>query len=300
MSKTIHIIAGPTAGGKSALALRRTIDTGGEIINIDSRQIYNELPILSAQPPEEDLRAAPHHLYGVMDPNDNCSAGVWLGMAMPLINDLLSKGVTPIVTGGNGMYIKALLEGMSPIPDIPPEIRDAANARQQELGNPAFYEELKKRDPETAALYHPMHTARLVHAWEILEATGKPFAYWQSLPREAPPDDWMFDITIVMPPREKLYANCNARFHQMIAMGAVEELEAFDRKVEEGLISKDAILIKTVGAQALRDWRKGMIAKEEAIDLAQTETRHYAKRQTTWFNNQIRPQKNIANITVKN
>lgn len=296
MTKTIHIIAGPTAGGKSAIALERANALNGAVVNVDSRQIYNELPILSAQPSKQDQEAAPHYLYGTLHPNELCSAGSWCRMAMPLISELLDKGITPIITGGNGMYIKALTEGMSPIPDIPAEIRDAANARQQEMGNPAFYEELKKRDPETAALYHPMHTSRLVHAWEILEATGKPFAYWQSLPREAPPHDWMFDITIVLPPREKLYANCNQRFHQMIAAGAVEELEAFDKKVEDGLISKDSILIKTIGAQALRDWRTGLISKEEAITLAQTETRHYAKRQTTWFKNQIKPQKNIAHI----
>lgn len=299
MSQNIHIIAGPTASGKSAIALDRANAINGAVINVDSRQIYTELPILSAQPSQDDLNAAPHYLYGVMHPNLACSAGIWLGMAKPLIAEMLAKGITPIITGGNGMYIKALLEGLSPIPEVPADIRDAANARQQELGNPAFYKELKQRDPETAALYHPMHTARLVHAWEILEATGKPFAYWQSLPREAPPDNWLFDITLVMPAREKLYANCNARFHQMIEAGAVEELEAFDRKVEQGLISKDSILIKTVGAQGLRDWRKGLISKEDAVNAAQTETRHYAKRQTTWFKNQIKPQKNIARIGIQ-
>ncbi len=299
MNKTIHIIAGPTAGGKSALATARAEEINGAIINCDSRQIYNELPILSAQPTSEDKEQAPHHLYGTLHPNDVCSAGLWREMAVKLIEDLLDKNITPIITGGNGLYIKTLMEGISPIPDVPPEIRAAAIERQKQLGNPAFHEELKKRDPETAALYHPMHTARLIHAWEILETTGKPLAHWQSIPKVAPPDDWMFDITIVQPDRETLYARCDKRFTQMIEQGAVEELEAFDKKVMRGEISKDSVLIKTVGANGLRAWREGRISKEDAIILAQTETRQYAKRQTTWFKNQVKPQKNIAKISVQ-
>ncbi len=296
MTKTIHIIAGPTASGKSALAMKRAQELNGAVVNVDSRQIYNELRILTAQPSEKEKQQVSHYLYGTLHPNETCSAGTWREMAIPLIEKLLTDNVTPIITGGNGLYIKTLMEGISPIPEVPENIRAATNAKQQELGNPAFYEELQKRDPETAALYHPMHTARLVHAWEILEATGKPLVYWQSLPKSAPPSDWKFNITIVMPDREKLYANCNQRFEQMIKEGAVEELEAFDQKVTTGEISKDAILVKTVGAPALRAWRNGEISKEEAINLAQTETRQYAKRQTTWFKNQIKPADNILSI----
>lgn len=297
MSKTIHIIAGPTASGKSALAIEHAQKLGGAIINCDSRQIYDALPILSAQPSEEDKNTVPHHLYGTLHPNDLCSAGSWRDMAVPVIEKLLDDGVVPIITGGNGLYIKTLMEGISPIPEVPAEIRAAAVARQQELGNPAFHEELARRDPQTAAKYHPMHTARLVHAWEVLEATGTPLAEWQAIPKAAPPDDWTFDITLVMPDRETLYARCNKRFHQMMAMGAMEELEAFDSHVENGEISRDSVVIKTVGANALRALRSGRISREDAIILAQTETRQYAKRQTTWFKNQIKPQKNIANIT---
>jgi len=297
MKRTIHIIAGPTAGGKSALAIAGAIKLNGVIVNCDSRQIYNALPILTAQPTEEEKGKAPHLLYGTLHPNEICSAGSWREMVMPVLEKILDEGKTPIVTGGNGLYIKTLMEGISPIPEVPLDIRDAANAKQKELGNPAFYNELQKRDPETAALYHPMHTARLVHAWEILEATGKPLIYWQSLPKNGPPPDWQFDITLVMPERETLYARCNARFEKMLDMGAMEELNAFDAKVSAGEISKDSIMIKTVGAPALRDYRDGKISKEEAVTLAQTETRQYAKRQMTWFNNQIKPAENILNIS---
>lgn len=296
---TIHIIAGPTASGKSALAIKRAKELNGAIVNCDSRQIYDALPLLSAQPSEDDKAEAPHFLYGCVHPNETVSAGSWREMALPLIKTLLAEGKTPIITGGNGLYIKTLMEGISPIPEVPAEIRLRAIARQQEMGNPAFHAELERRDPATAALYHPMHTARLIHAWEILEATGKPLAEWQALPKSAPPDDWLFDITIVMPDRAKLYAQCDQRFVQMLDMGAMEELEAFDKRVDKGEISRDSVMIKTVGAPALRDLREGRISREEAINLAQTETRQYAKRQMTWFRNQVKPQKNVANITVQ-
>lgn len=297
MGKTIHIIAGPTAGGKSALAIKRAKETGGAVINCDSRQIYNALPILTAQPSTQDMADVPHHLYGVLHPDESCSAGRWLAMAVPVIEEMLSRNITPIVTGGTGLYFKALMEGLSPIPSVPIEIRNAAIQKQKELGNPAFYEALKQRDPETAALYHPMHTARLIHAWEVFEATGKPLAHWQSLPKEGVPENWAFDITLVMPERETLYARCNARFVQMMDMGAVEELEAFDEKVARGDISKHSIMMKTIGAEALRAWKKGEISKDEAIALAQTETRQYAKRQITWFKNQIVPAHNILAVS---
>lgn len=298
-TRLIQIIAGPTAGGKSALALERARTCGGVIINCDSRQIYTDLPILTAQPNAEDREAAPHLLYGVLPPGETCSAGAWVSLAMPLIEECFTRGLVPIVTGGNGLYIKALMEGLSPIPSVPPDIRAAAILRQKELGNPAFHAALAARDPATAALYHPMHTARLIHAWEVLEATGRPLAEWQSMPKIAPPEDWMFDITLVLPPRDDLYARCDARFLQMLDQGAEQELADFDARVEQGDVPGDAVLIKTVGAPALRGLREGRLSRKEAITLAQTETRQYAKRQMTWFRNQIAPQKNIARIETR-
>lgn len=298
MKKTIHIIAGPTASGKSAAAIKRAQDMNGVIINVDSRQIYDALPILSAQPSAEDKEQAPHRLYGFMHPNDVCSAGTWREIATPIIEEVLSAGQTPIITGGTGLYIKTLMEGISPIPDVPAEIREAANATQKELGNPAFHHELQKRDPVTAAQYHPMHTARLVHAWEILEATGKPLSYWQAQPKVGPPDDWQFDVTLIMPERAIITANCEKRFVAMMEGGAMEELEEFDARVASGEIKPDSVVIKTIGAPALRQYRAGAISKEQAIELAAIETRQYAKRQATWFNNQIKPADNVSSITT--
>lgn len=296
--KTIHIVAGPTAGGKSAHAVDMAQSLGGIIVNCDSRQIYEGLPILTAQPPQEDLDIARHELYGVLHPNDPCSAGSWVKIVTPLIEKIFDIGSVPIITGGNGLYLKALIEGLSPIPEVPDDIREAAVKKQEELGNPAFHAELARRDPETAALYHPMHTARLVHAWEILEATGKPLAQWQKIPKIAPPSDWQFDVTLIMPERETLYTRINNRFLAMIRGGAVEELEAFDKRLESGEIKPDAILTKTLGAGPLRGWREGRISKEDAINLGQTESRQYAKRQVTWFNNQMKPRDNIRHIKV--
>lgn len=297
-NKTILIVAGPTASGKSAHAIdvAQTVPHAGVIMNCDSRQIYEGLPILTAQPPQEDLDIVQHELYGVLHPNELCSAGSWVKTTRPIIEKILEMGKTPIITGGNGLYLKALIEGLSPIPEVSEEIRKEAVAKQEELGNPAFHEELAKRDPETAALYHPMHTARLVHAWEILEATGKSLAQWQQMPKIAPPQDWKFDITLVMPERETLYTRINNRFLSMMNNGGMEELEAFDARVANGEVKPDAVLIKTLGAEPLRRYRAGEISKEEAITLAQTETRQYAKRQVTWFTNQIEPRDNIAGI----
>jgi tRNA dimethylallyltransferase len=296
MDKTIHIIAGPTASGKSALAVTRAQDLNGVIINADSRQIYDALPLLTAQPSADDFKTAPHALYGHLHPNDACSAGLWCLLARTEIERCFANDLTPIITGGNGLYIKALIEGLSPIPLVPDDVRCAAVEKQAAMGNPAFYEELKRIDPLTASLYHPMHTARLVHAYEVFIATGKPLAQWQAHPKNEPPADWRFDITLVMPPRDVLYNRCNMRFEQMMEMGAEEELMAFDAQVSAGEVSTDSILIKTIGASPLRDLRGGVISRAKAITLAQTETRQYAKRQVTWFTNQIKERRNIVSI----
>jgi len=186
--QTIHIIGGPTASGKSARAIelaeeKATEQKDGVIINCDSLQIYDGLHLLTAQPPEEDLNRARHLLYSHLHANESCSAGNWRELVEPIIHDVLSKGQTPIIVGGSGLYIRALTDGLSPMPDVPQAVRDATMAKHQELDNPAFHEELAKRDPEMAARFHPFHTARLLRAWEVLEATGKSLAEWQKLER---------------------------------------------------------------------------------------------------------------------
>lgn len=272
-------------------------EKNGVIINADSMQVYDGLPTLTAHPSKEDKETHPHELYGALHPNENCSAGNWREMVEPLITQILEEGKTPIVVGGSGLYIHALIEGLSPIIDIPEDIRAAAGQIQKELGNPAFHAELAKRDPVMAERLDPFNTARLVRAWEVLEATGKSLAEWQEMPRIGPPENWQFDITLVMPERDVLYDRCNQRFEWMLENGALEELEEFNQAVENGDINANALLNNALGAKPLSAYLQGKMSKEDAITQGQGETRRYAKRQVTWFKHQIKNNKNVAKIT---
>lgn len=262
-------------------------------------QVYDGLPILTAQPPEEDKAQAPHELYGCLHPNEACSAGRWQEfMATPLVEKLLSEGKTPIIVGGSGLYIKALMEGFSYIPDIPDDIRNAVVQKYEDMGAQAFYAELMERDPVMAKRFHVNHKARIIRAMEVLEFTGKSLAEIQQQPRIGPPDHWRFDVTLILPEREKLYQRCNDRFLIMMDQGGWDEIAAFDQDIQDGKISDKSLLAHALGADPLRRYLHGDIPKDEAITLAQNETRRYAKRQVTWFRHQIKKQKNIANITL--
>lgn len=296
--KTIYVIGGPTASGKSALALELAAKHNGVIINADSMQVYDGLPILTAQPPEEDKQLVPHKLYGHMHPNDACSAGNWREIVEPLIHTILSEGKSPIIVGGSGLYIKSLMEGLSPIPDIPQEVRDAVVERYEKLGAEQFYAELMERDPVMAKRFHVNHKARIIRAMEVLEATGQSLAQWQELPLQSPPAEWRFDVTLILPERETLYQRCNDRFLVMMDNGGWEEIKQFDQDIRDGKISETSLLTHALGADPLRRHLHGEIKKDEAFTCAQNETRRYAKRQVTWFRNQIQPQKNIAKIEI--
>jgi len=261
--------------------------TNGVIINADSIQLYDALPILTAQPTAEDKAEIPHLLYGTRNPNDPCSAGNWREEVIPIIEDVLKNGQTPIICGGTGLYIKSLIKGLSPMPDIPQDIRDQANETQKKLGNPAFHAELEKIDPIMAARFHPGHTARLIRAFEVITTTGKSLAEWQKLPLEAPPEHWDFKLEKIIPERAILYERCNKRFEIMLEKGALDEVTKFAAKIKKGEINKGTPITKALGFKDLRAYLNGEISKDEAIIAAQTATRHYAKRQTTWFRNQL-------------
>lgn len=259
----------------------------GVIINCDSQQIYDGLPILSAQPSEEDKAEIPHRLYAALHPNDVCSAGNWRELAEPLIEEIIKTGKTPIICGGTGLYIKALIEGLSPIPDIPQNVRDKVVARYEELGAEQFYDELRSRDPEMAARFHVNHKARIIRAMEVLDATGKSLADWQKEDRLAPPAHWDFEIHKILPEREELYDRCNRRLLWMVENGALEEVEDFDTRLQSGEIKEGVPLCKALGFKELRAHLKGEVPLEDAIEKAQGITRRYAKRQVTWFRNQL-------------
>jgi tRNA dimethylallyltransferase len=285
--QTIHIIAGPTASGKSARALEVALAEDGEIVNCDSMQVYDDLPLLTAQPPAEDRDVVPHHLYGALHPNDVCSAGNWREMAEPLLHDILETNKTPIVVGGSGLYIKALMEGLSPMPDIPQDVRTAVVERYEEIGAEAFYKELEMRDPIMAARFHINHKARTIRAMEVLEATGKSLAEWQKETRLSPPKHWRFEVEVIIPERPILHERCNTRFEWMMDHGVLEEIESFAARVEGGRVKNGVPLTKALGYQPLLAYIKGEMSREEAISQSQARTRQYAKQQVTWFRNQL-------------
>lgn len=286
--KHIYIVAGPTASGKSARALEIACEHDGVIINCDSLQIYDGLPALTAQPSEQDIAAVPHLLYSYLHPNDVTSAGNWRELVLPFIEHVLAQGKTPVICGGTGLYIKALTQGLSPMPDVPEDVRARVVARYEEIGAEAFYDDLKARDPVMAARFHVNHKARIIRAMEVLEATGQSLAEWQKLERVGPPENWEFIPEIIMPEREELYRRCNERFVHMVEKGgALEQAKAFAARIDSGEVNKGVPLTKALGFKQLRRYLAGDISLDEAIMLAQGETRRYAKRQSTWFRNQM-------------
>lgn len=284
----VHIIIGPTASGKSAHALKKAATCNGVIINADSLQIYDALPLLTAQPSAADKAQMPHRLYGTMAAQDICTAALWRDLAIQEIRLAQAQGQTPLVVGGTGFYIKALTEGFSPIPDVPAQIRADSNALQEKLGNPAFHAALAEIDPVMAARLHPNDTQRLVRAWEVITATGQSLSEWQALPPAGPPADLSFTIEVIMPERDVLYERCNARFDQMMDQGALDEVKAFDDLIKAGTVPADSAVTHALGFQALQSYLAGALSLEDAIIQAKADTRHYAKRQTTWCRNQIK------------
>lgn len=302
MINTVHIICGPTASGKSARGLALAQEKNGVIINADSLQLYNRLPVLTAQPSEDDKALAPHRLYNFVDPNMQMTAGAWRQMALAEIKSILEHNQTPILVGGTGFYIKALTEGLSPIPEIPNEVRIVAEDLMDRIGPEKFQEALREKDPVMASRLHPNDRQRNLRAWEVLAHTGQSLAEWQNLPKVEPDENLVFDIEIIIPERDVLYARCDQRFKEMVKTGAIEEVNKLDDDIMSGKVNIDAPITHALGFDALQQHVRGEIDLETAIFMAQNETRHYAKRQTTWFRNQIKingsDQKNIARAQV--
>lgn len=278
--QTVAFIAGPTASGKSgaALALARTV--GGEIVNADAMQVYRDLRIVTARPSPEEESAVPHHLYGVLGAEEACSAGRWARMAADLIADIHTRETRAIVVGGTGLYFRALAEGLSPIPETPPEIREAAAVRREALGAVAFREEVLGRDPAMEHLAEN-DAQRLQRAWEVFEATGKPLSYYQSLPRE-PLIDGPVQKAVIELPREMLYARCDERAAQMLEEGAVEEV----RELLSLELDPSLPVMKALGVPEIAGLIRGEYSADEALAMLQQNTRRFAKRQSTWFRNQ--------------
>ncbi len=279
------IVAGPTASGKSGLALALAVEFGGTVINADSMQLYRGLEILTAQPDAAARAEAPHLLYGVRDIADPASAGKWRDLALEAIAETRSAGRLPILVGGTGLYIRALLQGMAPIPPVPAAIRDRARALHTALGGPAFRARLAERDPEGAARLNPGDTQRLIRAYEVVEATGKPLSYWQALQQDGGESPFRPFVLTVMPPRPDLHKSINERFLRMIDRGALDEGRAVLARRLDPLLPG----MKALGLPELRQHLEGAISLAQAVALAQAASRQYAKRQATWFRHQLAP-----------
>jgi len=277
----VIIIAGPTASGKSALALELAAARGGTIINADSQQIYRDLTILSARPDATAMARAPHRLYGFLDAAERGSVALWRERALAEIAAAHQSGSLPFLVGGTGLYLRALQGGLASVPVIPAAIRDEAAALYEGIGGAAFRERLADLDPAAAGRLPPGDRQRLLRAWEVVHATGKPLGEWQR--RGGKSERFHFAIILIMPPREALYAACDRRFEAMIAAGALDEAK---RLMDRGL-SPDLPAMKGVGVPELMRHLRGETGLDEAIATAQRATRRYAKRQMTWFRHQI-------------
>jgi tRNA dimethylallyltransferase len=276
------VIGGPTASGKSGMALDIAVALGGTVINADSMQLYADLDVLTARPGAEDLARTPHRLYGVLPASERGSAARWRDMALAEIAAAHAAGRLPVVVGGTGLYLRTLMEGLSAVPSIPEDIRKAAHARLRDLGGEAFRAELVARDPASAKL-NPGDTTRLTRAWEVLEATGHPLSHWQTQTAEGAPEGLSFTVLVLDPPRDALYANCDRRFRVMMGQGALEEV----RQLDAQNLDPDLPAMKALGVPELRAHLRGELSLDEAIALAQQSTRRYAKRQVTWFRHQL-------------
>ena len=281
----VIVIGGPTASGKSGLALAIAERLDGVVINGDAIQVYRDLRLLTARPSEADERRVSHRLYGILEATETCSAGRWQTLALAEIAAAKAAGRRAVVVGGTGLYLRALLEGIAPIPDIPAEARTRTRVRFGELGNEAFHAELAARDPVMAARLAPADGQRLMRAWEVLEATGRSLAQWQADPVIAPALD--FTLIVVMPPRAGIYAACDSRLIDMVAGGVLDEVAALMQRAETENLDPNLPVLKAVGYPEMASHLAGRASLDAALTAAQQQTRRYAKRQMTWFRNQL-------------
>ena len=272
-------IGGPTGGGKTSLALALAERIDGRIVNTDASQNYSDLRLLSARPTPEEEARAPHHLFGWLDGAERCSVGRWARAVEGLMIELADDPRPCIFVGGTGLYFRALEQGLSEIPAVAEEIREAGRARRDAIGPDAFHREVVACDPEMARL-HPNDAQRLIRAWSVYEQAGEPLSSFQTAAR--PVLESVALRLVLEPPRNLLYEACDRRFTEMLTNGAVEEVERLTaRKLEA-----DLPVMKAIGVREIAAWLAGEIDREEMIARAQRETRRYAKRQSTWFRGQ--------------
>ena len=282
MTPRIWLIAGPTASGKSALALRLAELIGAEIVGADSMQLYGDLRVLTARPSPQEEARTPHHLFGCVDGADAWSVGRWLRAATALLDEIAARGHPAIVVGGTGLYFKALTQGLAEIPQVPSGVRAQSQDDYDSLGEMDFRSRLGAVDPAAVARIAPGDRQRLVRAWEVFAATETPLSDWQSNGEPAiAPNTWR--AVALEPPRETLYARCDARLSAMVEAGALAEVAALIARNLDPAFP----VMKAVGVREFAAHLRGETTLSAALAAAQQQTRNYAKRQTTWMRGQM-------------
>jgi len=276
------VVAGPTASGKSTLALRLAETLVGVVINADALQLYRDLAILTARPDAAALARAPHRLYGILDAAERSSAAAWRRLALAEIAAAQAAGLRPILVGGSGLYLRALTEGLAPVPPVPAAIRAATQARRAALGAAAFHAELATQDPVMAARLAPGDTQRVLRAAEVIAATGRSLAEWW---RETDPDAAGVAVLpiVLLPPRPALHAAIAGRLRAMLDAGVLEEV----RSLEARGLDPALPVFRALGYRAFAEALAGGSGLDRALDAAALATRQYAKRQITWFRHQM-------------
>ncbi|MEL6094084.1 tRNA (adenosine(37)-N6)-dimethylallyltransferase MiaA [Bartonella schoenbuchensis] len=279
--RMVTLIAGPTASGKSKLALKIAQEKNAIIINTDSMQIYDVLNILTARPTKADTLIIPHYLYGYVSPTFNYSVGQWLSDVEKLLNLFPLKPL--IFVGGTGLYFRALLEGISKIPSIPDAIREKWRIRLYKKGAESLYRELLQVDAALCEKIAPQDGQRIVRALEVYESTGKRLSWWQKKKTKSLIAQDYSEKILLIPPRQLLYERINERFNHMVERGVLEEVNAMKKLMLSPLLPA----MKAIGVRELMAYLDGCKSFEDAIEEAKMQTRRYAKRQITWFNNQF-------------
>ncbi|UXC91636.1 tRNA (adenosine(37)-N6)-dimethylallyltransferase MiaA [Sphingobium sp. RSMS] len=278
----VALIAGPTASGKSALAVRLARAANGIVINADASQVYADLHILSARPSEEEMAGVPHRLFGHIDGAEACTAARWAAEARDEIGKAHEAGRLPILVGGTGLYLRTLLDGIAPVPDIDPAVRAAVRAMPVAEAHAA----LAKEDPAAAARLAPADTSRVARALEVVRSTGQPLSEWQRRKSGGIGPHVALSPMILLPPRDWLIARCDLRFGQMVDGGAVAEVEALLARD----LSPDLPVMRAIGVPEIAAWMAGEIDRETMMERGRIATRQYAKRQYTWFSRQPPPE----------
>jgi tRNA dimethylallyltransferase len=272
------LIAGPTASGKSELAVRLAERYGGVVINADSMQVYRELRILSARPSAAAEARAPHALYGFVAGAEGYSAGRYAADAAEALRSARAQGLRPIIVGGTGLYFKTLVEGLSPMPEVAAEIRAHWRSEAATAEPGALHAVLAQRDPQMAARLEPGDTQRIVRALEVLEASGRSLSEWQRQPRQPVLSQEQAHCFVVAPERDALYRRIDARFAAMLGAGALEEVRQLDALGLDPALP----IMGALGVRPLLRHLHAELARDGAVEAAQTESRQYAKRQLSW------------------